>query len=270
MNHPDLRCCGQPRWIAGSGVDDHNGFVDDVRLGLRRPRQELDPSSGLELPRHPRRGSSQPSRTTARASAASAPTARSWPCGSARRRASPGRSPPSVRDRQRRAGDQPEPRLAVWSKAERTEIAAGRAGILVVVAAAAPAGTTTSTSLTEHGACRHLASYSLSNIVSVAAGTDRDHYAYFSQCKAWWRSGSADSPAGVTTRRRGGARRRHPQHGEGRCIGHGLPGLRCLGRHLDGGTDGRRDRQLCASENPTTHAVQVKNAIMNSVDYPRR
>ena len=85
----------------------------------------------------------------------------------------------------------------VWSKAERTEIAkAGRAGILVVVAAG-NSGEDNDIEFYDdprHGAWApsYPASYSLSNILSVAASNDRDQYAYFSQCQGnmpLWRCG---------------------------------------------------------------------------------
>src|SRR5205823_9257792 len=78
----------------------------------------------------------------------------------------------------------------VWSKAERAAIArAGKAGILVVVAARnssmdndiqfyePPRSVPTS------WAPSYPASYTLKNILAVAASNDRDQYGYVSQCQ---------------------------------------------------------------------------------------
>ena len=162
----------------------------------------------------------------------------------------------------------------VWSKAERTEIAkAGRAGILVVVAAG-NAGEDNDIDFyadPRHGAWApsYPASYSLSNILSVAASNDRDHYAYFSQCQGnvpLWRCGftswghdSVDVAApGVdilSTVKVGASGTAYPNYDVWDGTSMATP--------MVAGIAG-----LVLSENPADTPVQVKNAIMNSVDHP--
>jgi subtilisin family serine protease len=162
----------------------------------------------------------------------------------------------------------------VWSKAERSEIAkAGRAGILVVVAAG-NAGEDNDIQFyadPRHGAWApsYPASYSLSNILSVAASNDRDHYAYFSQCEGvlpLWRCGftswghdSVDVAApGVdilSTVKVGATPTAYPNYDVWDGTSMAAP--------MVAGIAG-----LVLSENPTDTPVQVKNAIMNSVDHP--
>ena len=162
----------------------------------------------------------------------------------------------------------------VWSTAERTEIAkAGRAGILVVVAAG-NAGEDNDIDFyadPRHGAWApsYPASYSLSNILSVAASNDRDHYAYFSQCQGnvpLWRCGftswghdSVDVAApGVdilSTVKVGASGTAYPNYDVWDGTSMATP--------MVAGIAG-----LVLSENPADTPVQVKNAIMNSVDHP--
>ena len=162
----------------------------------------------------------------------------------------------------------------VWSPAERTAIQqAGNKGVLVV-AAAGNAGEDNDIDFYpdlrhQDWAPSYPASYSLSNILSVAASNDRDQYAYFSQCQGndpLWRCGFSS-------------------------FGHdsvdvAAPGVDILStvkvgvptdtggpyEYLDGtsmaspmaaGIAG-----LVLSENPGDTPVQVKNAVMNGVDHP--
>ena len=79
----------------------------------------------------------------------------------------------------------------VWSKAERAAIArAGKAGILVVVAAG-NSSMDNDIQFYEHPqgqppswAPSYPASYTLKNILAVAASNDRDQYGYVSQCQS--------------------------------------------------------------------------------------
>ena len=141
----------------------------------------------------------------------------------------------------------------VWSKAERAAIArAGKAGILVVVAAGnssmdndiqfyeQPQGQPPS------WAPSYPASYTLKNILAVAASNDRDQYGYVSQCQSqhiplWqcgftsWGHDSVDVAApGVDILSTVQSRS---------VIGAYLSELRVLRWHVDGRADGRRDRR---------------------------
>jgi len=162
----------------------------------------------------------------------------------------------------------------VWSKAERTAIQqAGHNGVLVV-AAAGNAGEDNDIAFypdPKHQAWApsYPASYSLANIVSVAATNDHDQYAYFSQCRGVlpiWRCGFSS-------------------------FGHdsvdvAAPGVDILSSVKVGVSTGVYPRYeffdgtsmaspmvagiagLVLAENPGDTPVQAKNAVMNSVDHP--
>jgi subtilisin family serine protease len=166
---------------------------------------------------------------------------------------------------------------AVWSGQERSAIAkAGRHGILVVIAA----GNASSDNdielyaqdnqhITVAEAPAYPASYTLSNILAVAATNDRDQYAYLSQCRT---SGIPLWECGFTS------------------WGHdsvdvAAPGVDILSTVKQGQGPGSSDYAffdgtsmatplvagiagLVLSENPGYTPTQVKNAIMHSVDHP--
>jgi subtilisin family serine protease len=163
----------------------------------------------------------------------------------------------------------------VWSKAERAAIArAGKAGILVVVAAGnssmdndiqfyeQPKGQPPS------WAPSYPASYTLNNILSVAASNDRDQYGYVSQCQGviplWecaftsWGHDSVDVAApGVdilSTVKQG--------------LGNTYPDYEffdgtSMAAPMVAGIAG-----LVLSKHPLYPAVSLKNAIMHSVNHP--
>jgi subtilisin family serine protease len=166
---------------------------------------------------------------------------------------------------------------AVWSGQERSAIGkAGRHGILVVIAA----GNASSDNdielyaednqhVTVAEAPAYPASYTLSNILSVAATNDRDQYAYISQCRTsgiplWncgftsWGHDSVDVAApGVdilSTVKQG--------QGPGSSDYAYFDGT-SMATPLVAGIAG-----LVLSENTGWTPVQVKNAIMHSVDHP--
>jgi subtilisin family serine protease len=163
----------------------------------------------------------------------------------------------------------------VWSRAERAAIArAGKAGILVVVAAGNssmdndiqfykhPKG------LPPSWAPSYPASYGLKNILAVAASNDRDQYGYVSQCQGvvplWecgftsWGHDSVDVAApGVdilSTVKAG--------------MGHAYPDYEffdgtSMAAPMVAGIAG-----LVRSKHPAYSAMQIKNAIMHSVNHP--
>ena len=79
----------------------------------------------------------------------------------------------------------------VWAKSERAAIdRAGRNGVLVVIAAGnassdndIPLYASDTSHLVVASAPSYPATYTLKNILSVAASNDRDQYGYFSQCR---------------------------------------------------------------------------------------
>jgi subtilisin family serine protease len=163
----------------------------------------------------------------------------------------------------------------VWSAAERAAIAAaGRAGILVVAAAGnASADNDIPLFLNSNASApTYPASYTLPNILSVAASNDRDEYGYLSQCHdlglPTWRCGftswghdSVDVAApgvdiistvamGVGT---------FPSAGSNYAVFDGTS----MAAPMVSGIAG-----LVLSEHPAYSPIRVKNAIMNSVDHP--
>jgi subtilisin family serine protease len=166
----------------------------------------------------------------------------------------------------------------VWSKAERAAIArAGKAGILVVVAAGnssmdndiqfyeQPKGQPPS------WAPSYPASYTLNNILAVAASNDRDQYGYVSQCQGviplWqcaftsWGHDSVDVAApGVDILST--VKKITPPLGHTDSDYEFFDGT-SMAAPMVAGIAG-----LVRSEHPLYTAVQIKNAIMNSVDHP--
>ncbi|MGZ4108607.1 MAG: S8 family serine peptidase [Actinomycetota bacterium] len=161
----------------------------------------------------------------------------------------------------------------VWSAAERAALAAaGRAGILVVAAAGnssadndIPFYLNSSVS-----APTYPASYTLPNILAVAATNDRDQYAYVSQCRdlgwpTWrcaftsWGHDSVDVAApGVdilSTVTSGQGTFTDPDY----AVMDGTS----MASPLVAGIAG-----LVLAEHPDYTPLDVKNAIMNSVDRP--
>jgi subtilisin family serine protease len=162
----------------------------------------------------------------------------------------------------------------VWSAAERSAIAAaGRAGILVVAAAGnASADNDIPLFLNANASApTYPASYTLSNILSVAASNDRDQYAYISQCHDFdlptWRCGftswgheSVDVAApgvDVLSTVAVGAGT-YPSRGSNYAVFDGTS----MATPMVAGIAG-----LVLSEHPGYSPVRVKNAIMNSVDH---
>jgi subtilisin family serine protease len=167
----------------------------------------------------------------------------------------------------------------IWSKAERAAIAkAGRNDILVVVAAGNSSMDNDIEFYDHLGdnppayAPAFPATYTLSNIISVAATTDRDQYAYVSQCRGTgipkylcgftsWGHDSADVAAPgvdiISTVKQG----QEPPKGIAPDY-HVWDGT-SMAAPMVAGIAG-----LVRSEEPTWSAVQVKNAIMHSVNHP--
>jgi len=166
----------------------------------------------------------------------------------------------------------------VWSKAERAAISrAGQAGILVVVAAG-NSSMDNDIQFYQHPkgqppswAPSYPASYTLNNILAVAASNDRDQYGYVSQCQSqhiplWqcgftsWGHDSVDVAApGVdilsTVR-------------AGLSLGHTFDDYEffdgtSMAAPMVAGIAG-----LVRSEHPGYGAVKIKNAIMHSVNHP--
>jgi len=166
---------------------------------------------------------------------------------------------------------------AIWSKSERNEInRAGKHGILVVIAAGNESADNDIDFF--HRADRlhadpgfapsYPATYTLTNILAVAATNDRDNYAYLSQCRGtvplWecgftsWGHDSVDVAApGVdilSTVTQG--------------VGSTFPDYEffdgtSMATPLVAGVAG-----LVLSEHPSYTPIQVKNAIMHSVNHP--
>ncbi len=161
----------------------------------------------------------------------------------------------------------------VWSPAERNALAkAGDAGILVVAAAG---NASLDNDIDLYGdfsrgewAPSFPASYSLKNILSVAASNDRDQYGYVSQCQgqiALWRCGfsswghdSVDVAApgvDILSTIKSTITKAYP--------GYDVWDGTSMATPLVAGIAG-----LVLAENPTYSPTQIKNAIMHSVDHP--
>jgi subtilisin family serine protease len=162
----------------------------------------------------------------------------------------------------------------VWSAAERTAIQqAGHHGVLVV-AAAGNAGEDNDIAFYpdlrhQDWAPSYPASYSMSNILSVAATNDRDQYAYFSQCKdanaPLWRCGfSSFGHDSVDVAAPGVDILSTVKVGAGKAFAdyEYFDGT-SMASPMAAGIAG-----LVLSENPTDTPVQAKNAVMNGVDRP--
>src|SRR5205823_10593307 len=166
----------------------------------------------------------------------------------------------------------------VWSKAERAAIArAGKAGILVVVAAG-NSSMDNDIQFYEHPkgqppswAPSYPASYTLNNILAVAASNDRDQYGYVSQCQGviplWqcaftsWGHDSVDVAApGVDILST--VKKITPPLGHTDSDYEFFDGT-SMAAPMVAGIAG-----LVRSEHPLYTAVQIKNAIMHSVDHP--
>jgi subtilisin family serine protease len=168
---------------------------------------------------------------------------------------------------------------AIWSKSERAAInKAGKHGILVVIAAGNSssdndiqfyANADNVTHFTPAQAPSYPASYTLKNILTVAASNDRDQYGYISQCRGgaaplWqcaftsWGHDSVDVAApGVdilSTVKVG--------QGTGSYADYEFFDGTSMAAPMTAGVAG-----LVLSENASYTPVQVKNAIMNSVDH---
>jgi thermitase len=164
----------------------------------------------------------------------------------------------------------------IWSDSERAAIArAGRHGILVVVAAGNASAdndieffASNASHAIPASAPGYPASYTLHNILTVAATNDRDNYGYFSQCRRtvplWkcgftsWGHDSVDLAApGVdvlsTVTQASGQTFPDYEFFDGTS----------MAAPLVAGIAG-----LVLSEHPGYSPEQVKNAIMNSVDHP--
>ena len=162
----------------------------------------------------------------------------------------------------------------IWSPAERTAIEqAGHKGVLVV-AAAGNAGEDNDIDFYpnlkhQDWAPSYPASYSLSNILSVAATNDRDQYAYFSQCQEvtipLYRCGfSSFGHDSVDVAAPGVDILSTVKVG----VGTAFPDYEyfdgtSMASPMAAGIAG-----LVLSENPSDTPVQVKNAVMNGVDHP--
>jgi subtilisin family serine protease len=165
---------------------------------------------------------------------------------------------------------------SIWSKSERSAInKAGKHGVLVVIAAGNGSSDNDiqfydadATHAVPAIAPAYPATYTLKNILAVAATNDRDNYAYFSQCRGqiplWacgftnWGHDSVDVAApGVDILST-------VKVGQGFTFGNYefFDGT-SMASPLVAGVAG-----LVLSEHPGYSAVQVKNAIMNSVDHP--
>jgi subtilisin family serine protease len=162
----------------------------------------------------------------------------------------------------------------IWSKAERAEIASAASDGVLVVASAGNASADNDIEFypdVEHGAWApsYPASYSLPNILSVAASNDRDQYAYISQCQGkialWkcaftsWGHDSVDVAAPgadiLSTVKTGVSTGTYP--------GYEFFDGTSMASPLVAGIAG-----LVLSEHPSYTPLDVKNAIMNSVDHP--
>jgi subtilisin family serine protease len=161
----------------------------------------------------------------------------------------------------------------IWSKSERATIDKAGANGILVVAAAGNASADNDIQLYPNKqvgpvAPFYPASYSLKNVLTVAASNDRDQYGYVSQCRGvaplWgcaftsWGHDSVDVAApGVdilSTMKQG--------QGESFPDYEYFDGT-SMAAPMTAGIAG-----LVLSENPTYSAIQVKNAIMHSVDHP--
>jgi subtilisin family serine protease len=165
----------------------------------------------------------------------------------------------------------------VWSKSERAAISkAGKHGILVVIAAGNASAdndidfyASDSAHATVASAPSYPASYTLKNILAVAASNDRDQYAYFSQCRGlvplWecgftsWGHDSVDVAApgvdilSTVKLNQGSVDGKDYEFFDGTS----------MATPLVAGIAG-----LVLSEHPGYGPVKVKNAIMQSVDHP--
>jgi subtilisin family serine protease len=165
----------------------------------------------------------------------------------------------------------------IWSKSERAAInKAGKHGILVVIAAGNASSdndidfyASDNAHATVASAPSYPASYTLKNILAVAASNDRDQYAYFSQCRGFvplwecgftsWGHDSVDVAApgvdilSTVKLNQGSVDGNDYEFFDGTS----------MATPLVAGIAG-----LVMSEHPGYGPVQVKNAIMNSVDHP--
>jgi subtilisin family serine protease len=165
---------------------------------------------------------------------------------------------------------------SIWSKSERSAINnAGKHGVLVVIAAGNGSSDNDIQFYDADGA--HLvaaiapaypATYTLKNILAVAATNDRDNYAYFSQCRGdipLWKCGFTNwGHDSVDVAAPGADILSTVKVGQGTTFpNYEFFDGTSMATPLVAGIAG-----LVLSEHSGYSAIQVKNAIMNSVNRP--
>jgi subtilisin family serine protease len=165
----------------------------------------------------------------------------------------------------------------VWSKSERSALnRAGKHGILVVAAAGNDSldndidffHQADSVHQAPAFAPSYPATYTLKNVLAVAASNDRDNYAYVSQCRGFaplWKCGFTNwGHDSVDVAAPGVDILSTVKQGQGTTFpDYELFDGTSMATPLVAGVAG-----LVLSEHPGDSAVQVKNAIMRSVNHP--